>query len=112
MPEQLSEREVRLVDSLRGETTLTSLKVRDNGTEDGDIISLYLNGEWIVRGLKVKKEAIELSLPLRRGKNYLVMYAENEGRIPPNTAMMEIAGQYRTLNSTADTSEGIEIFVE
>ncbi len=111
-PQQLSAREVKVVDSLRLTEVETTLKVRDNGLEDGDIISLNLNGEWIMKGLKVKKQEITLSLPLRKGNNYLIMYAENEGSIPPNTAMMEIGGKRLMLNSTAETSEGIEIFVE
>ena len=87
------------------------LFVNDAQTEDGDIISLNLNGEWIVRGLVVSKAGAKIVVPLIHKKNYLVMHAENLGSIPPNTASMQINDGTKThqiiLNSDAGKSEGI-----
>ncbi|PWV56312.1 hypothetical protein [Chitinophaga sp. S165] len=87
------------------------LFINDAQTEDGDIISLNLNGEWIVRGLEVTKAGAKIRVPLIHKKNYLIMHAENLGSIPPNTASMKLNDGTKvheiTLNSDAGKSEGI-----
>jgi hypothetical protein len=87
------------------------LFVNDAQTEDGDIISLNLNGEWIVRGLEVSKAGAKIRIPLIHKENYLIMHAENLGSIPPNTASMRLsdgaAVHQITLNSDAGKSEAI-----
>ncbi len=79
--------------------------------KDGDIISLNLNGEWIVRGLEVTKAGAKIRVPLIHKKNHLIMHAENLGSIPPNTASMKLNDGTKvheiTLNSDAGKSEGI-----
>lgn len=88
------------------------LFVNDAQQEDGDIISLNLNGEWIVRGLSVTKAGAKINIPLPHKENYLVMHAENLGSIPPNTAAMQLndgtSTHQITLNSDAGKSEGIK----
>lgn len=85
--------------------------INDAQTEDGDIISLNLNGEWIVKGLVVSKAGAKIVVPLIHKTNYLVMHAENLGSIPPNTASMQINDGTKVhqiiLNSDAGKSEGI-----
>ncbi|QHS59187.1 hypothetical protein [Chitinophaga agri] len=87
------------------------LFVNDAEKEDGDIISLNLNGEWIVKGLEVSKSGARIIVPLTHKKNYLIMHAENLGSIPPNTAAMQINDGTKLheiiLNSDAGKSEGI-----
>jgi len=88
------------------------LFVNDAQQEDGDIISLNLNGEWIVRGLSVTKAGAKINIQLPHKENYLIMHAENLGSIPPNTASMQLNDgtqiQKITLNSDAGKSEGIK----
>jgi hypothetical protein len=87
------------------------LFVNDAETEDGDIISLNLNGEWVVRRLTVTKAGAKISLPLAHKENYLIMHAENLGSVPPNTASMRLNDGTKDhqiiLNSDAGKSEGI-----
>ena len=92
---------------------LPSTKVRisiwDNNKVDGDIISLSLNGEWIVRNLEVSACKTTFTLDLPSEDNYLVMKAENLGTHPPNTAAFLIeSGDFSkqiTLNSDLGKSE-------
>ena len=88
------------------------LFVNDAQQEDGDIISLNLNGEWIVRGLSVTKAGAKINIPLPHKENYLVMHAENLGSIPPNTVSMQLNDGSQvhqiTLNSDAGKSQGIK----
>ncbi|MBX7241264.1 MAG: hypothetical protein K1X92_05890 [Bacteroidia bacterium] len=70
--------------------SIISVRYWDNHTPDGDIISLYLNGELVVKNQKVESKYKELKLNLKPGDNYLIMRAVNEGRIPPNTAAISV----------------------
>lgn len=67
-----------------------TIKYYDNFSVDGDVISLYLNGELLVKKQKVDLKPKTLTVTLKPGENYLVMRAENEGRIPPNTAAITV----------------------
>ncbi|MGB1216294.1 MAG: L-type lectin-domain containing protein [Saprospiraceae bacterium] len=62
------------------------IKVWDINQEDGDIISLNLNGEWIVKDFLLSNAGNVFEINLDGQANYLVMHAHNLGEIPPNTA--------------------------
>ena len=82
---------------LRGTDSVT-ITLYDNGEIDGDSVSLYLNGELLLQHLKLTAEpkvlniSIDRSLPI----NKLVLFAENLGRLPPNTALMEVTVRGKT----------------
>jgi hypothetical protein len=87
------------------------ISVWDNRREDGDIISLSLNGEWIIRNLEVKKCQTTFTIDLPHEENFLIMKAENLGSSPPNTAAFNISsGDFNKqviLNSDMGKSEMI-----
>lgn len=62
----------------------------DNGEIDGDSISVFYNGKLLLSHKKLTNKPITLTLTADtdRSLNELVMYAENMGEIPPNTALM------------------------
>lgn len=64
----------------------------DNGEIDGDSISLFYNGRLLLSHKRLSDKAITLTLKVEDKKdiNELVMYAENLGEIPPNTALMVV----------------------
>lgn len=64
----------------------------DNGAIDGDSISLFFNGKLLLSHKRLSDKAITLTLKIdeQRQMNELVMYAENLGEIPPNTALMVV----------------------
>jgi len=68
------------------------IELFDNGEVDGDSVSLYLNNELILVHLQLKAEPTTVWLPLNRHLpvNKLVLFAENLGKLPPNTAVMEV----------------------
>lgn len=85
----------------------------DNNEEDGDIISLNVDGKWLLRDHLLTREKVEFLIPLRGDGVLLVLHAENLGSIPPNTAAISVYdGQsFRTvtLQSNQTKSEGIWI---
>jgi hypothetical protein len=64
----------------------------DNGEIDGDSISLFYNGKLLVSKKMLTAKALTFTLPVDKAMdvNELVMYAENLGSIPPNTALMVV----------------------
>jgi hypothetical protein len=62
----------------------------DNGEIDGDSISVFYNGKLVLSHKRLTNKPITLTLEADPNKpvNELVMYAENLGEIPPNTALM------------------------
>ena len=62
--------------------------VWDDQKVDGDIISLNLNGQWIVQDYTLEKKRKGYIVTLRPGENTFVLHALNLGKIKPNTAAM------------------------
>lgn len=62
----------------------------DNGEIDGDSISVFFNGKLVLSHQLLSYKPITLTLTVdpNRAVNELVMYAENLGELPPNTALM------------------------
>lgn len=92
-----------------------TLQVWDNNKEDGDIISLKFNDTWILTNFLLKKEKYTIHLELKQKNNQLLLFAENLGSIPPNTAAISIDdNEYvRTfiLNSDMSKSETVKIIL-
>ncbi|MEO7769288.1 MAG: N-acetylmuramoyl-L-alanine amidase [Ferruginibacter sp.] len=89
----------------------------DDGDIDGDIVSVYYNGKALLNNKKLTDKALTLNLTTDPSKteNELLIYAENEGDIPPNTALMIVTeGANRTeVRITADEKKnGVVIFTK
>jgi hypothetical protein len=75
-----------------------NLKVYDNAIVDGDTVSILFNGKMLLAHQLLSEKAIELNIQLdeRQTQNELVLFAENLGSIPPNTALIVVtAGDKR-----------------
>ncbi len=64
----------------------------DNGEIDGDTISVFYNDKLLLskQGLTDKPLTLKIKFDTTREENELVMYADNLGTIPPNTALMVV----------------------
>ncbi|MBS0030430.1 hypothetical protein ACTJJ0_25635 [Chitinophaga sp. 22321] len=87
------------------------LELRDTKVQDGDSISLSLNGQWVARGFPVKTVVQEIRIHLQPGENILLFTADNLGAIPPNTAELRIryGRKTRTFNLSTDMRRNNEI---
>ena len=72
----------------RRDVTIT---VWDHGTEDGDIINIYLNGKVLKSKLRLTKKKQAFRVNLSGGQNRFEVEAVNEGSQSPNTATVEIS---------------------
>lgn len=108
-------RAVRYDRAISANTDSLLVLLQDDKRADGDTVSLYLNGTCIAVRIAVphRRNPRVLTIHLSPGVNHLVMFAENLGSIPPNTAALSFvdAGrQYRiVLASSMHHSEGIVI---
>ncbi len=113
---ELASREIVTKKELKSADSQVRIRVYDESIIDGDVISLNWNGEWVTRYYRVAKMPKEIVLDLHPGENTLVMFAENLGRYPPNTASISVQRAGKTevfvLNSDMGKSEAIKFFRE
>jgi N-acetylmuramoyl-L-alanine amidase len=89
----------------------------DDGDIDGDIVSVYYNGKVLLDNVKLSDQPLTLNLSIDpdKAENELLIYAENEGDIAPNTALMIVTeGNTRTeVRITSDTKKnGVILFTK
>ncbi len=85
-------RNTELIKTIEIDNETFDVNLYDNGEIDGDSISLMFNGRVILSKKRLSDKAINLKLSVDETKdiNELIMYAENLGTIPPNTALMVV----------------------
>lgn len=114
--DSLENRKVDTKFNITVESKTITLDVWDHNIEDGDIISLNLNGEWVLESHTIHTVKHQLILQLTEKENILVLHAVNLGSSPPNTASMIIndgvTEQKLVLNSDKGKSEAIKITVK
>ena len=89
-----TERKIQKIDEIFFNSDSLLLSFYDNGTVDGDTISMVLNGKILTEKLGLKANAFKITIPtggLKSGDSLLlVMQAESLGLIPPNTGLLII----------------------
>ena len=94
IPTHLNGRSVETQQTAEINSPKLDVFVWDNENVDGDIISLNFNGDWILKDYSVTKIRKKLSLNLNpNSNNYLILYAHNLGRNPPNTAAISFVSE-------------------
>jgi hypothetical protein len=89
-PRVLLDRSNQLVRSLTVSTREVVLNIYDDGVIDGDTVSVYLDNKMVINHAMLTDRPLVLTLHLDEDNDYheLVMVADNEGTIPPNTSLM------------------------
>ncbi len=93
-----------------------TLSVYDNAIIDGDTVSIFFNGKLLLSHQRLGEKAIVLNVELdeNRTRNEILLFAENLGSIPPNTALIVVnAGDKRyELFSKASLEENAVLVFE
>ncbi len=94
-----------------------TVKIWDHGRQDGDIVSIYLNGISVVSKYYLTYSKKEFNVKLDPSKsNALFLYAHNLGDSPPNTVSVEITDGTKSenmiLNSDLQSCEAVLISVK
>jgi hypothetical protein len=90
--ESFVKRKAVLNRDLSVESDSIRLSFYDNGEIDGDSISVFVNNQPVLthHELAAKAFNVYLHLDSTREVNEISMFAENLGRLPPNTALMVV----------------------
>ncbi|MBN9313740.1 MAG: hypothetical protein J0I53_11890 [Chryseobacterium sp.] len=119
VPSQFQGRSNVKLGAIYVDTRTLELGVYDHGTIDGDIISLYVNGKLVLDKYTLKGPAdikkVKVTLDYT-GYNYILMYAHNEGSIPPNTCTLTVKDASSTkdfvLESNLSSNGAVDVIVD
>lgn len=111
----LEKRTNELVKQIVVDHDSVTVSLYDNGDIDGDSVTLIYNNTVITTHQLLTAQAKTFVLKVEPGnaKNELVMYAENLGSIPPNTALMIITDgnkRYEVNVRSSKNSNGVVAF--
>ncbi len=109
-------RNTDLLKTIEIENETFTVDLYDNGEIDGDSISLFYNGKLVISKKRLNEKAITITLKVDDAMdiNELIMYAENLGAIPPNTALMVVKDgdkRYETRISSDLKKSGVIRFI-
>ncbi|MFT4830749.1 MAG: tetratricopeptide (TPR) repeat protein [Psychroserpens sp.] len=110
-------RKITYVQELVVRSKNITIDLWDNKEQDGDIVSVYLNGDSIIAKYSLTKDKKQFQVQLNASKsNDIFLFAHNLGTIPPNTVSIEISdgttSEKIVLNSDLSSSEAVLIKVK
>jgi hypothetical protein len=90
VPQVLKDRQNQVVRTITVHTNDITLNIYDDGTIDGDTVSVYVDNRQVINHAMLTDRPLVVKLHLDESSDYheVVMVAENEGEIPPNTSLM------------------------
>lgn len=114
--EEFDGRKISYTEELSFDSENITIKIWDHGRQDGDIVSIYLNGSPVVSKHYLTYYKREFKVKLKPNKsNDLFLYAHNLGDAPPNTVSVEISDGTKSenliLNSDLQSCEAVMISV-
>jgi hypothetical protein len=94
---KLAQRETEVVTTLSLDTSTIRLDIYDNAEIDNDTVTIFLNDKLLLYRQRLTDKPLTLEVKAFPQTDYeLVMYADNLGSIPPNTALLLVtAGRRR-----------------
>lgn len=114
LPNGLERRDNKVYETILIDDEDIIVNLYDNAEIDGDIITVLFNGEVVASQKTLSDKPITIKLKAIRGRdNTLTMYAENQGRVPPNTAIMRVQNgdqYYKVFLSADDKKNGSVVF--
>jgi len=89
-PNEVVKRETEVIRTVLFKSDSLVISLYDNGEIDGDTVSLVLNGNIILSKQGLTDKAIRKTIPASQigDSAKLVLFAENLGRIPPNSGLL------------------------
>lgn len=114
LPNGLERRDNKVFETITIDEEEITVNLYDNAEIDGDIITVLFNGEVVAAQKSLTDKPITLKLKAIKGRdNTLTMYAENQGKVPPNTALMRVQcgdNYYKVFLSADDKKNASVVF--
>lgn len=79
-----------LIDTIYTKTANAVINFSENNKADNDTISVMLNGRMIIDKMDINQRGSLQEIKLDTGVNILCFFADNYGRVPPNTAKLNL----------------------
>jgi hypothetical protein len=116
LPKVLVSRENFLIKRIISSEPDIKIELIDNGTIDNDTISLFHNGEQVIKKGRLNYQPLTYSFNCGTDGSLheLILVAENLGEIPPNTAVMvvTIGKKRQEIFLTSDEKKNAKIIIE
>lgn len=115
IPRVLATRENEVIKTIFINTSDVSINIYDNGTIDHDTVSVYLDKKLVISKQMLTTAPIGFTFKMDdiNDMHELVMVAENQGDIPPNTSLMVVkAGdkEYEVRITSTEQKNAVIIF--
>jgi hypothetical protein len=102
----LQPRTTEVVKTISVNTSQIKVEFYDNGEIDHDTITVLINGKLFLYRKMLTDRPLTLEFAALPGVEYeVVMYADNLGDIPPNTALMMVTAGSRKIEAFLSSSE-------
>lgn len=102
-------REKITIESIKVKNRKLQVKIIDNEIYDADTVSLFVNGQPVLLKQEINYKPVELEIMIPENERSIELgfFADNLGKIPPNTAVMTIiSGKDRfEIRASADLSK-------
>jgi CheY-specific phosphatase CheX len=85
---------------------MIKFEISDPGVEDGDRITIYVNGKIILENYEVSKIKKIIEIPIVSKNTIIEVEAVNEGTMPPNTASVIIRDTNNELKTVTRLTKG------
>lgn len=102
----LMPRAKEIVKTVIVESPRIQIQLYDNGEIDNDTISVFINNKLLLYRQRLTEKPLVIDFDASPGTDYeLVMYADNLGSIPPNTALMVVTAGRKKFEAFLSSSE-------
>ncbi len=113
----ISEREVEIQAEVVIDNPSFVLDLWDSGEEDGDVLTILVDGVIFKEGFKLLNEHQQIPIELEKGKTYVLsVVAVSEGLYPPCTAVVVIKDGTNenlvTITSDTEKSGAIKLVIK
>lgn len=106
LPDKPLKENEKLLGSVLSVSRQLTLAIWDDAVEDGDSISININGKWVAKGFPVKNNPQFITVTLNPGANTITFVGDNLGSIPPNTSVLELIDGKRRKSFMLETVPG------
>jgi len=112
-PLAYNQRTTKLLQTFAASSDSLVLYFYDNGVVDGDVISVYINGQNIILGARLTEAAVKKTVSLKTitAPIEILLVAESLGTLPPNTGLLVVydGTERHTINFSADLQTNASI---
>lgn len=117
VPETFRDRPVAVQGEVRIPEREVVLELSADGFDDGDIVSLYVNGSAVLSRRTLGQEPERAVMTFEDGGyNWVLLHAIDEGGVPPAAALLTLASGGRLevvpISATRRESGALNVFVE